>query len=188
MKGALIISQYRVGKAARINDQASFMAKTTCRLSQGSISISFNTISDQWKAYGCIVDVIIPTNLVCALFDTAIPTSSFNFVHLYFMLSLAIIRSPNLTPLLERMSWDSVKWRMDIPRATVDMICSSGGDDSQHRRRCWEVYLNDHPAPSWKQVADALYRPSLLDKQEHLEEFEVVQKKYLRGESEEVML
>ena len=28
----------------------------------------------------CIVDVIIPTNLVYVLFDPAIPTSSFNFV------------------------------------------------------------------------------------------------------------
>ena len=29
---------------------------------------------------GCIVDVIIPTNLVCVPFDPAIPTSSFNFI------------------------------------------------------------------------------------------------------------
>ena len=71
---------------------------------------------------------------------------------------------------------------MDIPRATVSTIRSSGGDDSQHRRRCWEVYLSDHPAPSWKQVADALCIPSLFSEQACLEELEVVQKKYLRGE------
>ena len=71
---------------------------------------------------------------------------------------------------------------MDIPEATVSTIRYSSGDDSQCRRRCWEVYLSDHPAPSWKHVAEALYRPN-FDRQECLEELEVVQKKYLRGES-----
>ena len=33
-----------------------------------------------------IVDVIIPTNLVCVLFGPAIPTSSFNFIQLFFIL------------------------------------------------------------------------------------------------------
>ena len=70
---------------------------------------------------------------------------------------------------------------MGIPEATVSTIRSSGGDDSQHRRRFCEVYLSDHPAPSWKQVANALYIPSLFSKQACLEELEVVQKKYLRG-------
>ena len=68
---------------------------------------------------------------------------------------------------------------MDIPGATVDTICFSGGDESQHRRRCWEVYLNDHPAPSWKQVANALRLD--INEQEYLTELEEVQKKYLRG-------
>ena len=31
-------------------------------------------------------DVIIPTNLVCVLFDPAIPTSSFNFIQLFLYL------------------------------------------------------------------------------------------------------
>ena len=72
--------------------------------------------------------------------------------------------------------------RMDIPQATVSTIRSSGGDDSQRRRRYWEVYLSDHPAPSWKHVAEVLYKPGYRE-QECLEELEVVQKKYLRGES-----
>ena len=88
----------------------------------------------------------------------------------------------NLTPLLERIRWDSVWWRMDIPKVTVRTICSSGGDDSQCRQSCWEVYLSDHPALSWKQVANALYIPDYFDEQEFLKELEVVQKKYLRGE------
>ena len=102
-------------------------------------------------------------------------------MHILLLLDLTLTLS-NLAPLLERMSWNIVGLRMDIPEATVDTIRSSTGDDSQHRRRCCEVYLSDHPAPSWKQVANALYRPN-INGQACLEELEVVQKKYLRGES-----
>ena len=31
---------------------------------------------------------VIPTNLVCVFFGTAIPTSSFNFIQLFFILVL----------------------------------------------------------------------------------------------------
>ena len=103
-------------------------------------------------------------------------------IHIVRFLLDPTLTLANLTPLLERMRWVTVGWRMDIPAATVDTIRSSGGDDSQRRRRCWEVYLSDHPAPSWKQVANALYIPDYFDEQEFLKELEVVQKKYLRGE------
>ena len=35
------------------------------------------------QAQGCIVDMIIPTNLVCILFGPPIPTSPFNFIVFY---------------------------------------------------------------------------------------------------------
>ena len=35
------------------------------------------------QALGCIVDMIIPTNLVCILFGPPIPTSPFNFIVFY---------------------------------------------------------------------------------------------------------
>ena len=89
---------------------------------------------------------------------------------------------PNLTALLEKVDWDLIgRYYLDIPEATLDMIHSSGGDDSQCRQKCWEVYLNEHPAPSWKQVAGGLYREMSLDNV-YFEELEVVQKKYLKGE------
>ena len=94
---------------------------------------------------------------------------------------------PNLTPLLEKVDWNDVGLRMDIPQATRDMILYSDGDDSQHRRRCWEVYLNEYPAPSWKHVAEALYIPRLGGK-DYLEELQVVRTKYLRGESAVVIV
>ena len=84
--------------------------------------------------------------------------------------------------MLEKVDWDDVGLGMDIPVATLNMIHSSGGDDSQCRQRCWEVYLNEHPAPSWKRVAYALYI------EDNLEELEVVQKRYLKGERALVMV
>ena len=90
---------------------------------------------------------------------------------------------PNLTTLLERVDWDHVGRSMNIPDATRDMIRASGGDDSQRRQKCWEVYLSEHPSPSWKQVAHAIYieSSSPFRRTEYLKELEVVQKKYLKG-------
>ena len=88
---------------------------------------------------------------------------------------------PNLTTLLENVDWYEVERLMDTPDATHDMIRTSGGDGSQRRQKCWEMYLSEHPSPSWKQVADALYIESSLESTEYLKELEVVQKKYLKG-------
>ena len=38
------------------------------------------------QAQRCVVDVIIPTNLVCVLFDPAITISSFTFIQLFLYL------------------------------------------------------------------------------------------------------
>ena len=50
------------------------------------------------------------------------------------------------------------------------------GDAQRCSRACWELYLKDHPSPTWRGVAYALY------KEDQLEELEVVLKKYLKGE------
>ena len=66
---------------------------------------------------------------------------------------------------------------MNIPESKLDEIWSQHSDDDQrHSRACWELYLKDHPSPTWKGVAYALYL------QDHLKELEVVLKKYLKGE------
>ena len=65
-----------------------------------------------------------------------------------------------------------------MPRTKRDMIRqqhASGDDESQCRQKCWELYISEHPLPSWQQVAHALYLSG------HLEELEVVQKKCLKG-------
>ena len=65
---------------------------------------------------------------------------------------------------------------MNIPGSKLDEIERQHSYDVQRgSRACWELYLKEHPSPSWQRVAYALYR------NEHLEELEVVQKKYLKG-------
>ena len=66
---------------------------------------------------------------------------------------------------------------MNIPLSKLDEIRRQHSDDAQRcSRACWELYLKDHPSPTWQLVAYALY------KEGHLEELEVVLKKYLKGE------
>ena len=95
----------------------------------------------------------------------------------YSSLSEPTLTLPNLTTLLENVDWDNVGRRMNIPMVKRDMIRqnASGDDEFQCRQKCWELYLLEHPLPSWQQVAHALYRMDCL------EELEVVQKKYLKG-------
>ena len=101
-------------------------------------------------------------------------------VHRYHYSSLSepTLTLPNLTTLLENVDWYSVGRKMHIPAAKLDMIgqqSASGDDESQCRQKCWELYLLEHPLPSWQQVAEVLYRMDCLEK------LEVVQKKYLKG-------
>ena len=64
---------------------------------------------------------------------------------------------------------------MNVPKSKLDMIMQEHSSELQRSHTCWEVYLTDHPYPTWKRVAHALYM------QGHIEELEVVQKKYLKG-------
>jgi hypothetical protein len=85
----------------------------------------------------------------------------------------------NLTTLLEND--DSDRWWyiglwLNIPESKVDAIEDQHSSPDQRSRACWDLYVSDHPSPSWKGVAYALYLG------DHLEELEVVQKKYLKGE------
>ena len=66
---------------------------------------------------------------------------------------------------------------MNIPRPQRMKIGALNlGFAQRCSRACWELYLTDHPFPTWQLVAYTLYRLG------HLDELEVVLKKYLRGE------
>jgi hypothetical protein len=69
-----------------------------------------------------------------------------------------------------------IGWYMNIPKSKLNEIWSQHSyDDQWCSRTYWEVYLKDHPFPTWREVAYALY------KTDYLEELDVVLKKYLKG-------
>ena len=88
----------------------------------------------------------------------------------------------NLTTLMENVSErDSQMWLymaiwLNIPSSKYNAIKSQHSSPAQRSRACWDLYITDHPSPSWKRLAYALYM------RKRLEELEVVQKKYLKGE------
>jgi hypothetical protein len=88
----------------------------------------------------------------------------------------------NLTTLLENVNvGDSRQWwwtgyDLNIPPSKLNAIEGQHSSPDQCSRACWDLYVSDHPSPSWKEVALALYREDFLD------ELEVVQKMYLKGE------
>ena len=88
----------------------------------------------------------------------------------------------NLATLLENVNirnginWKLIGIHLDIPDSKLNAIQGQHSSPDQRSRACWSLYVTDHPSPSWKGVAHALYC------RDHLEELEVVQKKYLKGE------
>ena len=82
----------------------------------------------------------------------------------------------NLTTLLENVDWYNFGGGLWIPLSKLKMTRQQY-HKSQYRQSCWELYLNEAPFPCWKRVAAALYYRG------HLEELEIVHRKYLKGES-----
>ena len=78
----------------------------------------------------------------------------------------------NLCALMKNVDWPYFSLHMDVP---VEKYAKEN-DDPERIKKFWEVYLEEHPSPSWKEVAWALYWCG------YLRELEVVQKKYLKGE------
>ena len=87
----------------------------------------------------------------------------------------------NLTTLLENVNvefserWWYIGGLLNIPQSKRNALEDQHSSPDQRSRACWDLYVSDHPSPSWKRVAYALYT------QDRLEELEVVQKKYLKG-------
>ncbi|MCG8625222.1 MAG: hypothetical protein MJE68_24895 [Proteobacteria bacterium] len=88
----------------------------------------------------------------------------------------------NLTTLLENINigssrqWWWIGYWLNIPQSKLNAIEGQHSSPDQCSRACWDLYVSEHPSPSWKGVAYALYET------DHLEELEVVHKKYLKGE------
>ena len=88
----------------------------------------------------------------------------------------------NLTTLMENVNdrssdkWWYIGLWLNIPESKLNAIEGQHSSPDQRSRACWDLYITSHPSPSWKGVAYALYHWDCL------EELEVVQKKYLKGE------
>ena len=74
------------------------------------------------------------------------------------------------------MEWWNIGIWLNIPRSKLHAIEGQHSSPDQRSRACWDLYITGHPSPSWKGVAYALYQG------DRLEELQVVQKKYLKGE------
>ena len=83
----------------------------------------------------------------------------------------------NLTQLLEGVDLFYVSYYLDIPDSVYSRIKAQESSESECRKACWEWYLNNHPCPSWRHIANALY----MDKEDGV--LEVLKSRYLKGES-----
>ena len=87
----------------------------------------------------------------------------------------------NLTQLLDSVDWKSSDWDesfsvlLDIPDSEHIKIMAKHSDEAQCKRALCRWYLDNHPAPSWKHVADALYLYG-----DHVV-LDVLQSQYLKG-------
>ena len=82
----------------------------------------------------------------------------------------------DLTQLLDSVDWSSdFKFYLNTPISEKLKIKAKHSDEAQRKKALCRWYLDNHPAPSWKHVADALYRYGdhvILD---------VLQSQYLKG-------
>ena len=84
----------------------------------------------------------------------------------------------NLTQLLQDMrDWVGVGDDLNIPISVLNSIKSRHSSQSERVKALGEWYLNNHPCPSWRHVAHALYR-----RKKH-GVLEVLKSHYLKGES-----
>ena len=64
---------------------------------------------------------------------------------------------------------------LDIPQSKQREIINQHSDESQHKHAIIEEFINNHPAPSWKLVADSLF------KNKENRALQIVKRKYLKG-------
>ena len=84
----------------------------------------------------------------------------------------------NLTQLLEDVRHlFYVSDYLHIPLSVRVSIDTQQSSESERRKAYWEWYLNNHPCPSWRHIANALYMS-----REH-GVLEVLKSRYLKGES-----
>ena len=64
---------------------------------------------------------------------------------------------------------------LDIPESKQNEITNQHSNESQRKHAIVEEFINNHPAPSWKLVAEGLY------KNKDNRALQIVKQKYLKG-------
>ena len=87
----------------------------------------------------------------------------------------------NLTQIMEDVEMGRyVRIYLDIPPSVYNDISKQHSDESQKKKALCEWYLNNHPSPSWKHIAQYLY---LHQKHDVLDVLDVLRGRYLKGGS-----
>ena len=98
---------------------------------------------------------------------------------IYIFLSLDSTLTPTnlLTALTAVEDWSTMglSWRLHVPDSVTTEIRQQTSDATQQKKTLLEMWLRDHPAPSWAVVAEALYQ-----EEEH-GVLEQVKKTYITG-------
>ena len=136
----------------------------------------------KWKMHSYLI------SLDCVLVDPTVPISTrfscFIYDH-YCSIPETSLNLQNLKTLLKNIG-DATKGHgvaicMNIPRSKLDVIKKEHSNIEDRNHACWELYFHEHPFPTWCRVAYALYV------NDHLEELEILQKKYLKGMTVQVI-
>ena len=119
----------------------------------------------------------VPTHI------TNMSISKLCFLHLLLLEpTLTLSNVTEAVKLVEDSKWDKGTYRqplpffLDIPESKEMEMKSRYRDVSQCKRAFLEHFLEDHPCPTWKQIANAVYM---------IGEFgalEVIQRDYFKGE------
>ena len=64
---------------------------------------------------------------------------------------------------------------LDVPESKQREITNHHSDESQRKHAIIEEFINNHPAPSWRLVAEFLY------KNKYNRGLQIVKRKYLKG-------
>ena len=93
----------------------------------------------------------------------------------------------NLYDALEEVKeLDKISNGLNIPRSKQQDINSRYSSDSQRKQAIMEELINNHPAPSWRLVAEFLYKIDTGDLGQrefgkYLEALQTIKRKYLKG-------
>ena len=94
----------------------------------------------------------------------------------WFLYTEPTLTLANVTSIMKHVQeWEAVANWIDIAYSKLVELGDQNPTTAQCKQACWDYLLIHHPAPSWRRLADGLYRM-----EEH-EELEVLRINYPKG-------